>query len=181
MLVGGQRRVMLSEAAQHCGAGGVHEVIVVEIGRDRLDRGESGLGALDLGDCDGSIECNHGRGHEGVEMVVEGDDLGYELTKLSGTGFAERLDEDGSPHHRFCATWQGQQWTLGIELLLWWTWELTFSRRREMRAYVDWQERGGYRSFLKDDAWEHLIHQARKMQNRSIAAMVEGFNSRFQE
>lgn len=48
----------------------MHQVIGVQVRRDRVKSGQRSGGTLDLDDGDGPIECNHGRGHDREELIV---------------------------------------------------------------------------------------------------------------
>jgi serine/threonine protein kinase len=109
--------------------------------------------------------------------LVSGDDLGYELGKLETIGFAERLQEDHPAEHRFGMKWQGERWTLGIEVFLWWVWEVVFIRHREMASFAAWQQQETYHTFLKEGSWEFLVTAAQKNENRGVTSMIETFDA----
>jgi hypothetical protein len=76
-VVGGDGWVMPSGPGEEVGARGVVGLVVLERGRvERVEGVETGGGAAQLADGDGPVEGGHRVGAHGVELVVEGDDLG---------------------------------------------------------------------------------------------------------
>jgi len=73
--VGGTSCVSLAKPTQRCATGCMHQVIVVEVRCDCVERRKSSAGTLGHADGNCPIKCDHGSGHEREKMIVESDDL----------------------------------------------------------------------------------------------------------
>jgi hypothetical protein len=71
--VGGSGLLLAPEPAQELGPGGVEVVVALEL--ERLERREPGLDVACLGDRHRSVQLDHRRAGEGVQLAVQGGDL----------------------------------------------------------------------------------------------------------